>query len=244
MSHEMRVGELARRTGLSVRTLHHWDHVGLFPPARRTPAGHRLYGPYEIERLQRILSLRSLGLGLEEIGTLLSNRKATLESVLRAHRTEVRAQRILLEQLETRLDRILNAREKGQPISPEDLLQTMETIAMIEKHYSPEQLEALKTRAEALGPEAIQEAQREWPRLIAAVREAMERGEDPASERVRKLAKRWSKLIQAFSGGDPGIERSLGSMYRDEPEMAARQGLDQDLFQYIGAAMRAGQDCP
>lgn len=244
MNHEMRVGELARRTGLTVRTLHHWDQVGLLRPGRRTPAGHRLYGPDDIQRLLRILSLRSLGLGLKEIGILLSDRSRTLEAVLRLHREKVRSQRILLERLESRLDRILTARAEGRSVTEDELLRTMETITMIEKHFSPEQLEALKKREEALGPEAIQEAQREWPGLISAVREAMEKGEDPASAGVQELAKRWTALIQAFSGGDPEIERSVGSMYQAEPEMAAKQGLDPALFQYIGAAMRAGQDSP
>jgi hypothetical protein len=120
----------------------------------------------------------------------------------------------------------------------------METITMIEKHFSPEQLEALEKREEALGPEAIQEAQQEWPRLISAVRKAMENGEDPTSDGVQELAQRWTALIQAFSGGDTEIERSLGQMYEAEPEMAAQQGLDPGLLQYIGAAMRAGQDSP
>ncbi len=110
---------------------------------------------------------------------------------------------------------------------------------MIEKHFSPEQLEALKKREAALGPEAIRGAQEEWPRLIAAVREAMEKGTDPASDQVQALAKRWKGLIQAFSGGDSTIEASLSGMYKAEPDKAAQQGLDPELFRYIGAAMKA-----
>jgi len=107
---DLRVGEMARRTGLTVRTLHHWDHVGLLSPSQRTAAGHRLYGLSEIGRLQTILSLRALGLSLDE---------------------------------------------RGNVITEEDLLITMEKMAMIEKHFSPEQLETLKKRQEALGPEAM-----------------------------------------------------------------------------------------
>ena len=190
---ELRVGELAKRTGLTVRTLHHWDQVGLLSPGGRTPAGHRLYGGSQIRRLQRILSLRAVGLGLAA----------------------------------------------GRPVDEEELLETMERMTMIEKHYTPEQLEALAERKESLGPEAIQKAEEEWPRLISAVREAMEKGRDPASEDVQLLAKRWSGLVQAFTGGDSGIETSLGNMHKAEPDMAAKQGLDPALFQYIGAAMVA-----
>ncbi len=116
----------------------------------------------------------------------------------------------------------------------------MEKMVMIEKHFSPEQLEALRKRGEALGPEALQAAQEEWPRLIASVREEMEKGTDPASDQVQLLANRWTALIQAFSGGDSQIEASLAGMYQAEPDAAAQQGLDPALFKYIGAAMREG----
>ncbi len=89
---DLRVGELARRTGLTVRTLHHWDQVGLLTPSRRTPAGHRLYGSSELLRLQRILSMRALGLNLDEIGSLLRDGTLSLEVVLTAQRDRIRAQ--------------------------------------------------------------------------------------------------------------------------------------------------------
>ena len=63
----LRVGELAARAGVTVRTLHHYDEIGLLRPAR-TAAGHRRYGPAEVERLQQITSLRALGVPLAEIG--------------------------------------------------------------------------------------------------------------------------------------------------------------------------------
>lgn len=63
-----RVGELARLTGLSVRTLHHYDQIGLLQPARRTPGGHRLYTPADVTQLAFIVVLRRAGVALAEIG--------------------------------------------------------------------------------------------------------------------------------------------------------------------------------
>ena len=80
----------------------------------------------------------------------------------------------------------------------------------------------------------------EWPRLIARVREEMEKGTDPASPEIQELAGRWQALIQSFSGGDKGVEASVGRMYQAEPEMAAQQGLDQGIFEYLGKAFKAG----
>lgn len=238
----LRVGQLAKRTGLTVRTLHHWDHIGLLQPGHRTAAGHRLYGPTDLRRLQRILSLRTLGLTLEEIRTFLSTENPSLAEVLRSHRDRLRVQLDLLQDLESRLGRILSSLESEGEVTDEDLLITMERMAMFEKYFTKEQLEALEHRKEALGPEAIREAEEEWPRLIAAVREAMEKGVDPTSPEVRTLATRWSALVNAFSGGDRTIEGSLATMYKSEPGMATQQGLDPALFQYIGTAMRAASE--
>lgn len=61
----LKVGELAARTGLTVRALHHYDEIGLVSPGARTPAGHRLYGRDDVERLQQVQSLRAMGMSLD-----------------------------------------------------------------------------------------------------------------------------------------------------------------------------------
>ncbi|HEX6558894.1 MAG TPA: MerR family transcriptional regulator, partial [Longimicrobiales bacterium] len=70
----LKVGELAERTGLTVRALHHYEQLGLLVPAGRTPAGHRLYSDASVAQLQKIAALKQLGMSLEEIGRWLANR--------------------------------------------------------------------------------------------------------------------------------------------------------------------------
>ena len=79
----MRVGQLAKRTGLTVRTLHHYDEIGLLSPAQRTASGYRLYGASDVARLNRIVALRQLGMSLDEIGRCLSEPAYALPRVLR-----------------------------------------------------------------------------------------------------------------------------------------------------------------
>ncbi|MCO5969391.1 MerR family transcriptional regulator [Actinoallomurus sp. WRP6H-15] len=81
-SRTLSVGELARTTGLTVRTLHHYDRLGLLSPARDR-AGRRCYGPAEVRRLHRILALRGFGLSLAEIGDVLDGAGADLRDLLR-----------------------------------------------------------------------------------------------------------------------------------------------------------------
>lgn len=234
----LRVGALAKRVGLTVRTLHHWDQIGLLTPGHRTTSGHRIYGPEEIHRLQRILSLRELGLSLQDIATILQTDPPSLEEVLGVQLERVREQMERLRELEHRLGWILERLTDGEVVGQEELLDIMEKMARIERHFSAQQLETLAARREALGPETIREAEAEWPRLIAAVRRVMERGADPRSPEVQALAQRWKALVQAFSGGDAGIEASLATMYRSEPDIATDQGLDPALFRFVGAAMQ------
>ena len=67
----MKVGTVAEASGLTVRTLHHWDSIGLLSPSERSPAGHREYTEADLVRLYQILALRNLGLGLESIAVCL-----------------------------------------------------------------------------------------------------------------------------------------------------------------------------
>ena len=68
-----RIGELAEQAGITVRTLHHYDRLGLLSPPSRTSGGHRSYTRDDVVRLHRIIALRSCGLSLQEIGTVLSS---------------------------------------------------------------------------------------------------------------------------------------------------------------------------
>ena len=71
-SHRIRIGEVAKRIGITIHTLRHYEALGLKPPARRNEGRQRLYGASEIARLQQIVMLKQLGLGLAEISTLLN----------------------------------------------------------------------------------------------------------------------------------------------------------------------------
>src|SRR3569833_4723837 len=88
----MKVGELARRTGLSVRTLHYYDEIGLLQPSKLTGSRHRVYGPSELVRLQQIKSLRQLGFSLDEIRECLDAPEFSPRRVRGMHVERIRKQ--------------------------------------------------------------------------------------------------------------------------------------------------------
>jgi DNA-binding transcriptional MerR regulator len=224
---------------MTVRALHHYDEIGLVSPRRRSAAGYRLYGEEDVARLLRVLLLRRLGLSLEEVRAGLDRPEGALPGLLRRQVTRLREQVALQQRALGRLESLADRLERGGAAPLDELIDTMETIAMFEKHYTPEQLEQIAQRGKELGPERIAQAEAEWPQLIAQMKTAMERGADPASPEVRALAERWRALVRAFTGGDAGIQRSLNTMYAQEPALQQRTGIDPSLMEYVGRAMAA-----
>jgi DNA-binding transcriptional MerR regulator len=235
----MRVGELARRAGLTVRTLHHYDEIGLLSPPVRTESGHRLYGAADVERLQQIVSLRQLGFPLDEIGALLAGPDTPILRVIEMQIERVREQIRLQQQLRSHLEMIAEHLRRNGSAPVEELLRTMEMMSMVNKYYSEEQLEWLRKRREDVGEERIREVEAEWPRLMAEVRAEMEAGTDPADPKLKPLMDRWSGLVAEFTGGNPGIEKSLTSFYENETAMPTDDQIDRELFAYAGEAMAA-----
>jgi len=239
----LKVGELAAKAGLSVRTLHHYDEIGLLRPAARTPAGHRLYGRAEIERLQQIASLRHLGLPLAEIGECLARPEYSLEQVLTLHvermERQIAGQQQILEIVRSLRDRLRSA----EAVSVDELTRTIEVTMNYETYYTPEQLASLAERREQVGEDRIRQVQREWQELFAEYERAMGAGLAPASEEVGALARRSAALIQEFTGGDPGIARSLNNLYAGEgPEnVMASHGMRMapGLWEYMAQASAA-----
>ncbi|MEO0534482.1 MAG: MerR family transcriptional regulator [Cyanobacteria bacterium P01_A01_bin.123] len=232
----MKVGKLAKQAGISIRTLHYYDEIGLLSPSQRTDTEHRLYGPEDIVRLQQIMSLRQLGFSLEEIRDCLEQPEFSLKHVTQLHINRLKEQIERSHQLLNRLEAIASTPDASVTI--ENLLQTIEAITMIENYYTPDQLETLKQRREQLGEDAIHQVEAEWTQLIAQARTAMENAVDPASEGVQRIAQRWQELIQMFTGGDAGIARSLNTMYQQEGPAKASQGAaDAAVFEYMGGAI-------
>ncbi|MFB6894331.1 MerR family transcriptional regulator [Kitasatospora sp. NPDC056327] len=187
------IAEVARMSGVTARTLRHYDEIALLPPAGVGSNGHRYYGERELLRLQEILVLRALGLGLAEIGRILATRVDELEA-LRGHHRRLLAERDRLDALAATVARTITdlerSRRDGAPMTainrPENLFEGVRATDHEEELRAfPEQAEAAGRAAAAMTPEEIEAGQRARTAQMVRLAELMAAGLPAGAEQVR-----------------------------------------------------------
>lgn len=215
-----KAAEFARLNGVTVRTLHHYDRLGLLKPSGRTPKGYRLYGERDFARLQQVVTLKFIGFPLKQIEDILNRGSFDLAKELRSQREIIVEQRSRLEKAVKAIEKVERLLASTAEPDWEVFAEIIEVINMqndmewTNKYYSEEAKQKIAERAATFPPEAVEQTQRDWPQLIKEVEAAL--GEDPASEKAQALAERWSNLVAGFTGGDPAIQQGLNNMYADQ----------------------------
>jgi DNA-binding transcriptional MerR regulator len=239
-----KVGELAEATGLTVRTLHHFDEIGLLHPTERSTAGHRLYASADVRRLYSILAFRHLGLPLAEIGASIDGGATALAAAVRTQLELVDEQINRQHRLRRQLQALDQAIEKARQPSIDELLATMEAL-MQAKYFTPEQLTRMKARHGEAGGDAFGRWQREWAEICALFTAHIDDGADPADPLVQATAQRWLALMQDMTGGDRAI---LSGMYAKMdgrgPEAATMGVVSADVWDYAKRAFAVGYGRP
>jgi DNA-binding transcriptional MerR regulator/uncharacterized glyoxalase superfamily protein PhnB len=123
-----RVGELAKATGLTVRTLHYYDEIGLLQPSMRLAGGHRHYHADDLARLYRIILLRQLGFPLSQVAEVLAEPAWQLAPAIERHLAEARHRSAMASRLCTRLAAMAAELGQQEHPSPEELFSTVEEM--------------------------------------------------------------------------------------------------------------------
>ncbi|MFT3764079.1 MAG: MerR family transcriptional regulator [Minicystis sp.] len=220
-----RIGELAEATGLTVRTLHHYEHIGLLAPAPRSEGRQRLYDERDLRRLHRIRALRDLGLSLADIGGMLDDDRAALGDVLRARLARVDAELTRLGRLRAILDRACARAE--HVAEPDDALATIEALSRVARRIEARSTDGRATDAEA-----------RWRALAGELRAAMDAGDDPSSPRAQAAARAARARIIEFAGGDRATLDALAHLRRVDPPKDLA-GWDPELIRYLDQALES-----
>ena len=241
--------EFAKLTGVTVRTLHHYDRLGLLKPSRYTGAGFRLYSEDDFARLEQIVALKFIGFSLNEINNILKRGTSDLATTLRQQREAIEEKRERLELAVKAIERAEYVVKTSRAPGWETFAKIIEVINMqsnidwTKKYYSEEAQSEIQKRAASIPHEVIEQGQRDWATLITEVQAAVSAGEDPASEKSQALAARWSDLIKGFTGGNPEIQKGLNRMYSDRENWPASmpKPFSDDVQEFIAKAMKCRQ---
>ena len=240
-----KIGELAKATGLTVRTLHHYDEIELLRPSERSEAGHRIYTDADVRRLYRIISLKQLGFPLADITSMIESDDADPRAAVRGHLDAVEEQIELQQELRERLGSILGVLDGSDEPTTKQLLEIMEVMMEVEKYYTPEQREQIKKRGEEADWDEIKTNQKEWSQILEDAEVAMKAGTPATDPHVQGLARRYQKLGQwfaaGFTGGDPGLKESLNRLWADKGDELHQQfGKGPEVDQYLRQALESG----
>ena len=222
MARVYRVGEFAKLTKVSVRTLHHYDRIGILKPAAISEGGHRLYSETELLRLQQILTLRYLGFPLAQIGELLERPDFDVLASMQIQRRVVRDRISELQKIESALGELVEGRQTSGEWNWDLVVEASGAVQgsrqeagfNVEKYYTPEQMQQFKELGDELGPNTIRSIEERWTVLMAEVR--TKRDLDPTSPEARELADRWNALTaetMAHYDGYPELKGAIKDNY-------------------------------
>ncbi len=238
------VKQMAKMAGVSARTLHYYDEIGLLRPRRNPDNGYRLYGRTAVLRLQQILFLRELGLSLEEIQALLDRPDYNLLQALQGHRQALLARQERLERLIGTVERTISYL-KGSI--------EMESKQLFEGFSEEKQKEYEEEARQRWGDtDAYRESQRRWKsytdddkRKIGEEGEAAYRAilaampYGPASPQAQEGIARWHQHLRYFYEPTQEILLGLAEMYNDHPDFAATfQRIHPELAAFMRDAIR------
>ncbi|MDC2864516.1 MerR family transcriptional regulator [Bacillus sp. BP-3] len=211
----MRVKEVADLVGISVRTLHHYDEIGLLTPEETTESGYRLYSDDNLETLQQILFFKELGFPLKKIKDIINNPSFDRQEALVLHR------KMLLEK-RSRLDKVIATIDKTIQHSKGEIQMTnKEKFEGFDFSQNPYEQEArgrwgneAVDKANKTASSMTKEKQEEYNaiyRKLAALRDG-----SPESEQAQEAIQEWYTYLQNFGHYSLDAFKGLGQMYVDD----------------------------
>jgi DNA-binding transcriptional MerR regulator len=243
-----RASEFADLAGVTVRTLHHYDRVGLLKPTRNG-SGYRLYRDSDLERLEQIVALKFLGLPLKDIGELLDAAAPELPDALRMQRNALEEKRRLLDRAIAAIREAEAVVATGRPAGTAILKKIIEAIEMQQnndwtKYANEAAREKIAARQGEWSPELQEQVGKQWMDLISDVQAAMDAGEDPAGEKALALGARWKQLVEGFTKADPDVTQAVSNAWKDRanwPKPAQEQAqpfkITPEMWQFIHRGM-------
>ncbi|WP_147919067.1 MerR family transcriptional regulator [Ruania zhangjianzhongii] len=224
---EWSMQEITRATGTTSRTLRHYDHIGLLPPSRLGSNGYRFYNTDTLVRLQRILLLRQLGLGLKEIAEVVDGQQPEAEA-LQAHLDLMQLERKQLDRRIAAVNTTLTKRAEGKTLMATEMFDGFDHTRYEEEvtqRWGREAYQSGDRWWRSLSEEEKQAIQAEQQRIQDDYAEAYRAQLDPGAEQVRAITARLHQWLRAPMGSvSQGYFLGLADLYVADDRFAANYG--------------------
>ncbi|MFF2233591.1 MerR family transcriptional regulator [Streptomyces anulatus] len=245
------VGRTAGLVGVSVKTLHHWDTIGLVRPGGRTRAGYRVYGDDDVARLHRVLVYREIGIPLAAIGRLLDDPEVDAREHLHRQRGQLAERISRLERMVGAVDRMLLESKPGIRLTPAEQVEIFgddwdpaRTEEAEERWGGTDQWAQYAERAAGMSREDWKDMAAAAEALSADLATAYRTGAAPGSEVADALAERHRAQISTYFDCTHAMQVCIGRTYVTDPGYVAHYdaiapGLGGWLCEAIAANARA-----
>jgi len=250
-SRSLTVGAVARMSGVTVRTLHHYDEIGLLRASGRSAAGYRRYDDTDLDRLQRILFYRELGFGLDDIRTVMTDGDADPLGHLRRQHALLRDRIGRLKRMVAAVEKAMEACSMGINLTPEERLEVFgdfdpaEHGAEIEEQWGhTDEFREARRRTASYTKDDWKRMGAESRTNVLALAAAMEAGRPADSEEAMDAAEEHRQHISRwFYDCTYEIHRGLGQLYVDDPRFtAAYEAVAPGLAAYLRDAIMANAE--
>lgn len=225
---QLKIGELAKRSGVTVRALHHYDSIGLLTPSARSDAGYRLYNRNDIARLHKVQALRRFGVALADIGTFLESPASHLPAIVDQQIAALTRQIEQAAALRGQLTQLQRQLANGEELELASWLTTMELMNMYDNYFTKDELERLPLSSPKAGVE--------WGALVAQVRVLRDAGMPATDPAVQKLAEQWMVMLERDTDGNADFVIRINAMQDREPGMVEYNGITPELQMYVANA--------
>lgn len=240
----MKIGELAQATKISVRTLHHYDEIGLLSPSSRTDSSHRVYSESDIQRLHKITSLKEIGLSLDEIKQFIGLSQDEILKIINRHIDKTDAEYELLDRKKWCLSAVSDVVHIKQYQGSDILINIIRELTIQSQYFTKQERQIIQDRNHLLGSTKISEMHEKLTLLTSKAQKLMDQNVDPLDARVVTLANEWVDLGKQGTNDDPIITEKIKLMLKENPDIANYRGISSSLLIYLKTAYRSTSTRP
>lgn len=236
MGEYLKIGKLAHMAGVTVRTLHYYDEVGLLKPVHVTEAGHRLYNLKSVTELYRIIAMKDLGFNLDEIKDLVITKDIDVNKLIDIQLSSIQEEIAHKQLLLTKLLKLKQKLKNSNHVLTEDFQRIVPFInASSDKYFNKEQFDKLKNQYESFNHES--EVVSEWMTFILKLETCYKNKLPKTDSNAIDCIAYWRNMTTHVIGEDQQMEHSILSFHSTQESNQLKYGLTDELYQYLMSLM-------